>query len=257
MQMNDRNITLLKLEKVKKSYGSFLATSDVDLAIEKGEIRALIGPNGAGKTTLMKIISGYYAPDSGDIFFKGQKISGLAPHMICRLGIARSFQVTRVFQRHNLLENIQVVLLSHHRKIYQFFRSAKDMYKEEAMHLLKQVNLSDIADRPAGLLAPGERKRLELAMALANEPTLLLLDEPTAGMTQSEKIPVMEMLQLIVRDFGITALFTEHDMDFVFSIAHKITVIHQGAIIADGEPHDVRTNSNVRAIYLGESNVRS
>jgi branched-chain amino acid transport system ATP-binding protein len=224
----------------------------VSFALPRGEIRALIGPNGAGKTTFFNILTGQLAADAGIVAFRGERISGLPPYAIWRRGVSRTFQITATFATLTALENVQVARLSATGRTFVMLRPARDLEAERARTLLDQVGLADQAMRPAGVLAYGDLKKLELAIALANDPALLLLDEPTAGMAPAERGALMALTARIDRERDLTVLFTEHDMDVVFAVADRIMVLHQGRVIADGTPMDVRADAEVQAVYLGE-----
>jgi branched-chain amino acid transport system ATP-binding protein len=236
---------------LKKHFGGVQAVADVDLLVPEGDLRAIIGPNGAGKTTLFNLITGDLPHDSGGIFFLGQEISGLAPQDLSRRGMARTFQITSIFRRLTVLENVQTALLAHHRRHYNFLVAARRLYREPAMVLLNRVGLAEQAAKPSGVLSHGDQRRLELAIALAAEPRLLMLDEPTAGMAPRERHEIMALVAGIADDAGLTVVFTEHDMDVVFAVARQITVLHQGAILAEGKPSEVRVNADVQRVYLG------
>ena len=244
--------SVLEVAGVRKAFGGVHAVDDVGLALPEGEIRALIGPNGAGKTTFFNILTGQLAADAGTVRFRGRSIAGLSPWSIWRLGISRTFQITATFATLSVLENVQVARLSHVHRSRGLFRTARRFEVAPSMVLLEQVGLADQCLRPAGVLAYGDLKKLELAIALANDPALLLLDEPTAGMAPAERGVLMALTARIARDRGLTVLFTEHDMDVVFAIADRIMVLHQGRVIADGTPAAVRANREVQAVYLGE-----
>ena len=243
---------VLEVVGVRKSFGGVHAVDDVSFALPAGEIRALIGPNGAGKTTLFNILTGQLPADAGSVRFRGKPIAGLAPWTIWGLGIARTFQITATFGTLTVLENVQVARLSHAGKSRVLFQPARRLEVAPATALLEQVGLADQRLRPAGVLAYGDLKKLELAIALANDPSLLLLDEPTAGMAPAERGALMALTAAIARDRGLTVLFTEHDMDVVFATADRIMVLHQGRLIAEGAPHEVRAHREVQAVYLGD-----
>ena len=243
---------LLEVAGVRKAFGGVHAVDDVGFALPEGEIRALIGPNGAGKTTFFNILTGQLAADAGTVRFRGRSIAGLSPWVIWRLGISRTFQITATFATLSVLENVQVARLSHVHRSRGLFRAARRFEVAPAMVLLEQVGLADQCFRPAGVLAYGDLKKLELAIALANDPALLLLDEPTAGMAPAERGALMALTARIARDRALTVLFTEHDMDVVFAIADRIMVLHQGRVIAEDAPAAVRANREVQAVYLGE-----
>ena len=246
-----RGPLVLQMVGLKKHFGGLQAVNGVDLDVPDGDLRAIIGPNGAGKTTLFNLITGDLPHDSGQIYFRGEEVSGLAPHDLCRRGIGRTFQVTSIFRRLTVLENVQTALLSHHRRHYDILRPARRLYREAAMALLERVGLAGQAAKPSGILAHGDQRRLELAIALASEPRLLMLDEPTAGMAARERHEIMALAAAIAGEAGLTILFTEHDMDVVFAVAKRITVLHQGSVIAEGTPLEVRANPEVQRVYLG------
>jgi len=236
---------------LRKSFGGVHAVDGVSLALARGEIRALIGPNGAGKSTLFNILTGQLRPDAGEVRFEGRRVTGLPPHAVARLGVGRTFQITATFGSLSALENVQVARLARARSSRALLRRAARLEVEPARALLAQVGLGDDADRPAGVLAYGDLKKLELAIALAREPSLLLLDEPTAGMAPAERGALMGLITSIARARGLTVLFTEHDMDVVFAAADRIMVLHQGRLIAEGPPAAVRANTEVQTVYLG------
>jgi branched-chain amino acid transport system ATP-binding protein len=242
---------MLRIESLTKSFDGFMATNGVDLRMSEGERHAIIGPNGAGKTTLFNLLTGHLKPDSGQVFYREEPIAGLAPHTIVRKGISRSFQHTNVYPRLSVFENIQAALIPHHGMQYRMFTSARGLFRDEAWELLISVGLEDEADRLAGTLAYGRQKQLELAVSLASSPDLLLLDEPTAGMSPQETRQAIALIGRIVEARGLSLLFTEHDMDVVFRIADRISVMHLGRIIASGAPEQVRADPEVRRVYLG------
>jgi branched-chain amino acid transport system ATP-binding protein len=243
---------VLQTVGLRKHFGGVQAVSGVDLAVPEGDLRAIIGPNGAGKTTLFNLITGDLAHDSGQIYFRGEEISGLAPQDLCRRGLARTFQITSIFRRLTALENVQTALLTYHRRHLDIFRPARRLYRDEAMILLDRVGLGAQAAKPSGILSHGDQRRLELALALASEPQLLMLDEPTAGMAPKERHEIMALAAGIAADARLTIVFTEHDMDVVFAVARHISVLHQGAVIADGTPLEVRGDPQVQRVYLGQ-----
>jgi branched-chain amino acid transport system ATP-binding protein len=244
---------VLEVRGLAKSFGGVQAVAGVDLSMPRGEIRALIGPNGAGKTTFFNMLTGQLSADTGEVRFKGQRLSGLAPHAVWRRGVSRTFQITATFVTLSAVENVQVALQSHRRRTYALFAKATGLEREAARALLAQVGLDAQAERPAGVLAYGDLKKLELAVALANGPEVLLLDEPTAGMAPAERGVLMALTQRIARERGLTVLFTEHDMDVVFAVADRIMVLHQGRVIAEGRPAEVRADAQVQKVYLGEA----
>jgi branched-chain amino acid transport system ATP-binding protein len=242
---------LLEVRDAWKRYGRLPAVAGVSLNLPRGELRALIGPNGAGKTTLLNLVTGQAACDRGSVLFRGERISGLPPHRICRRGISRTFQITATFGSLTALENVQVALLASRGRSRDLFSRTAPLWRKEARDLLAQVGLEDQADRQSATLALGDLKRLELAIALANQPALLLLDEPTAGMAPQERMELIALVVGIVRDRRLSVLFTEHDMDVVFAAAERIMVLHHGQVIAEGSPQAVRDNRQVQEIYLG------
>ena len=247
-------MAFLEVGNVVKSFGGLRALQDVSLSVERGEIRAIIGPNGAGKSTLFNVMTGLLSPDSGEVIFDGERISGLSPHRIIRKGIGRSFQITNIFPRMSVFENVQVALFSQHRENRAALSLARNFREvtDEVLSILGQVGLADAFDTSASVLSHGDQKRLEIAITLACRPKLLMLDEPTAGMSRYESRETIALLQKISREQGLTLVFTEHAMDIVFGISEKITVLQQGAVIADGAPADIKANPEVRKAYLGE-----
>ncbi len=243
---------ILGVEKVKKSFDGFVAINGVSFSIPKGEICSIIGPNGAGKTTLFNLITGHLPSDEGKLTFKDLDITGWPPHQICRLGVGRSFQRTNIFPRLTVFQNIQAAVLAHRGKSFTFFRPVDSFFQEETGEILERVGLGEYAQMVSGSLSYGFQKQLELGIALASEPELLLLDEPTAGMSVQETHQTMEMIAKITREKGLTLLFTEHDMEVVFSISQRIMVLYQGRLIAEGMPGEVRNNPEVQKVYLGE-----
>jgi branched-chain amino acid transport system ATP-binding protein len=246
---------LLSVDGLTKSYGGVHAVRGVTFALKPGEILALIGPNGAGKSTCFDMLNGQKSPDSGRIMLLGKNTTGRAPREIWRLGVGRTFQITATFPTMTVRENVQVALVSHHGRLFNLWSSTPKLARDEAGRLLELVGMNGYADRPCGELAYGDLKRLELAVALANQPKLLLMDEPTAGMAPRERIELMRLTAQIAREKSIGVLFTEHDMDVVFEHADRILVLNRGNLIAEGTPAEVRGNREVRAVYLGEGLV--
>jgi branched-chain amino acid transport system ATP-binding protein len=247
--------TLLSVEGLTKSYGGVHAVRSVSFDLKAGEILALIGPNGAGKSTCFDMVNGQNIPDSGRVTLLGQDTLGRKPREIWRLGVGRTFQITATFPTMTVRENVQVALVSYGRALFNFWSSTPQYAREEAGRLLDLVGMEGYAERPCGELAYGDLKRLELAVALANRPKLLLMDEPTAGMAPRERIELMRLTAQIAREQEIGVLFTEHDMDVVFEHADRILVLNRGSLIAEGTPEQVRANREVRAVYLGEGLV--
>ena len=244
-------MTVLAVEGLRKSFGGVLAVDGVSLAVGAGEMLALIGPNGAGKSTCFNMVGGQLRPDAGSVRLAGRDIAGAAPRRICRLGVGRTFQVTATFASMTARENVQVAAVAHRGGTWRPWRAAAGLERPAAEALLGQVGLSAQAERAAGMLAYGDLKRLELAMALAAEPRLLLMDEPTAGMAAGERVALMRLVRGIATERGLAVLFTEHDMDVVFGVSDRIAVLARGALIAAGSPEAIRADPQVRAIYLG------
>jgi branched-chain amino acid transport system ATP-binding protein len=244
-------MTVLDVAAISKRFGGVQAVEDVTFQVAAGEMLALIGPNGAGKSTCFNMLNGQVQPDAGRITLNNRDITGLSPRRVWRLGVGRTFQVTATFASMTVRENVQVALLAHRRKLWRFIRPAAAWFADEAEVLLTQVGMQDQLSRAAGLLAYGDLKRLELAIALANDPTLLLMDEPTAGMAPTERAALMQLTRTLATDRGMAVLFTEHDMDVVFGIADRILVLNRGGLIAEGDGPAIRADSAVRQIYLG------
>ena len=242
---------MLHVEDVEKSFGEFMAVADAQLTVGKGELVAVIGPNGAGKTTLFNLITGHLKCDEGRITFKGEDISGLPPHEICNRGIARSFQIVNIFPRLTVFENVQVAVLSQQNRSSRLFRPAHKLAVEATYSILDSVGLSRKFESIAGSLSHGDQKILEIAIALGNEPELLILDEPTAGMSPEETFATMKLIKKLAQSRGLTILFCEHDMEVVFSIARSIMVMYQGRTLVQGKPQAVRRNKKVQEAYLG------
>ncbi len=247
--------SILELRGLTKSFGGVHAVRDVSLKIGKGEFLAMIGPNGAGKSTCFNMINGQLEPDSGEILCEGKNIAGFAPRDIWRLGVGRTFQVAATFGSMTVIENVQTALISHARESYRLWRPAASRHRARALNLLAQVNMQDAADRPSRELAYGDVKRVELAIALANDPKLLLMDEPTAGMGAGERHGLIDLVKRLVVERGISVLFTEHSMDVVFAFADRIVVLARGRLIADGDAASIRDNEQVRDVYFGTGNT--
>ena len=244
-------MSVLEVTGLKKHFGGVIAVDDVAFSVAAGELLALIGPNGAGKTTCFNRLNGQLRPDDGHIRLGGVDITGARPRDIWRLGVGRTFQITQTYGSMSVLENVQMTLLSYHQRLLSFWSVASAAYRDEAMHLLEQVGMEAQADRGCGVLAYGDLKRVELAVALAHRPRLLLMDEPTAGMAPRERIELMQLTADLVRRHQVAVLFTEHDMDVVFTHASQIIVLNRGRIIARGSPEQVRNDPQVREVYLG------
>jgi len=247
---------VLEVRDLRRSFDGFMAVAGVSLTVPQGSISAIIGPNGAGKTTLFNLITGHLKPDSGQVMFKGREVTGIPPHDLCRLGMGRSFQRTNIFPKLTVFQNVQAAFLCHRGRGWNLFAPVERLYLEETEALLDSVGLLAKAGEVSGFLSHGNQKQLELGIALALEPEILLLDEPTAGMSGAETRETIQLIERLARERSLTLLFTEHDMEVVFSIAQRITVLHQGRVIADGEPAEVRRHPDVRRVYLGEKHDR-
>jgi len=243
--------TILEVHNLYKSFGGLEAVKDVSFELEKGQLLAMIGPNGAGKSTCFNLINGQLRPDHGRIIIMGKEIGGSKPRDVWKLGVGRTFQITSTFASMTVLENVQMALLSYHRRTNSLLRKVSQLYVDESLELLKRVGIEDQASRTCGVLAYGDLKRVELAVALANKPRLLLMDEPTAGMGPAQRKTLMELTRNIVRTRNIGVLFTEHDMDVVFNHADRIIVLSRGELMAEGTPAEVQKNAKVKEIYLG------
>lgn len=242
---------MLRVENLRNSFGDFRAVNGANLTVEKGKIVAVIGPNGAGKTTLFNLITGHLKPDGGTIRFNDEDITGLPPYVICKKGIARSFQLLNIFPRLTVFENVQVAVLSQHNRSLNLLRPARNLLVAETNHILENVGLSDKSRQIAGSLSQGDQKILEIAIALGNDPRFLILDEPTAGMSAEETSATMGLVKRLGLEQGLTLLFCEHDIDIVFSTADRIMVMQQGKTIIEGTPDEVRTNEQVQQAYMG------
>lgn len=243
---------ILQTEKLCKSFGGITAVYDVNLQLQEKDLVSIIGPNGAGKTTLFNLLTGHISPDAGRVIFKEKDITHLPPHAISRMGIGRSFQRLNIFPRLSAFENIQVAVFSIQMQSRNLFARADQLAREETEAILESVGLLDKKQTKGGLLAHGDQKRLELGIALAVKPTLLLLDEPTQGMSPKETVDTTELIRRLVKERGLTLIFVEHDMNVVFGISDHIKVLHQGRIIFEGNPEEVKNNDEVQKIYLGE-----
>lgn len=246
-------MNVLAVAGISKSFGGVEAVAGVSFGVAAGEMLALIGPNGAGKSTCFNMLNGQLRPDAGEIRLDGRSLAGLAPRDIWRLGVGRTFQIAATFASMSVCENVQMALLSHASGLLDFWRPATRLHRAQALALLARVGIADQADRACGVLAYGDLKRVELAVALANKPRLLLMDEPTAGMAPGERQALMALAAGLAHDDKIAVLFTEHDMDAVFQHADRILVLDRGRLIADGTPEQVRADAHVRRIYLGST----
>ncbi|CAH2604145.1 branched chain amino acid/phenylalanine ABC transporter ATP binding subunit LivG [Rhodovastum atsumiense] len=244
-------MTVLAVQGVRKSFGGVRAVDDVSFALAAGEMLALIGPNGAGKSTCFNMVGGQVRPDAGRVRLAGRDITGLPPRRIARLGVGRSFQIAATFASMTVRENVQVALQAHRGATWRFWRPADSLFVAEAETLLAEVGMAEQAGRAAGVLAYGDVKRLELAVALAGAPRLLLMDEPTAGMAPAERAALMALVRRLATERALAVLFTEHDMDVVFGVADRILVLDRGRLIAAGDAATIRADAAVRAVYLG------
>jgi branched-chain amino acid transport system ATP-binding protein len=246
---------VLEVTSLSKSFEGFKAVKNTSLSVKEGEIVAVIGPNGAGKTTLFNLITGIIKPDGGKVLFKGEDITGLSPYQICRRGISRSFQVVNVFPRLSVFENVQVSVLSRQKKTWNLFASSERLAVEETEKILDNVGLLDVRDNTSAALSHGERKVLEIAIALGGNPEFLILDEPTAGMSPEETTRCIDLIRQLKEKLGITILFCEHDMEIVFSISDRIMVMVRGTTIIEGTCNEVRCCQEVQDAYLGGSDA--
>jgi branched-chain amino acid transport system ATP-binding protein len=242
---------VLEARNIVKTFGGVTAVADVSFAVAAGELLALIGPNGAGKTTCFNMLNGQLKPDRGEVILAGQTITGLAPRVVARKGVGRTFQITATYSSMTVRENVQTALLAATSGEWAMTGSATSRHGDKADALLTLVGMADQGARACGVLAYGDLKRVELAVALAGDPKLLLMDEPTAGMAPSERIALMELAADIAKSRQIAVLFTEHDMDVVFAHADRIIVLDRGRLIAGGTAAEVRANPDVQAVYLG------
>lgn len=244
---------MLEVTSLSKSFDGFKAVNNAGLSVKEGEVVAVIGPNGAGKTTLFNLITGVLKPDGGKVLFKGEDITGLPPYKVCRRGMSRSFQVVNVFPRLSVFENVQVSVLSQQKRTWNLFTPSAKLVVRETDRILENVGLMDIRDAKSAALSHGERKVLEIAIALGGSPEFLILDEPTAGMSPEETTRCIDLIKQLKEKLGITILFCEHDMEIVFSISDRIMVMVRGSTIIEGTCDDVRCCREVQDAYLGGS----
>lgn len=243
---------MFRVEKLKKHFGGLTAVNNVTFSLDKGEVSAIIGPNGAGKTTLFNLLTGHLKPDSGSVYFKNKEITSFSPYRICHSGIGRSFQKTNIFPKLTAFDNVQIALMSWQKKTRNIFQRADIFFQKETEEILNSLGLGDKKDLLAGLLAHGDQRLLEIGITLGTYPELILLDEPSQGMSPEESYNTMELIQKIVRSKNLTLLFIEHDMNIVFGISERVRVMHYGSIIAEGTPQEIRANDEVQKIYLAE-----
>ncbi len=245
----------LAVRHLSKAFGGVQAVRDVSFDLGKGELLALIGPNGAGKSTCFNMLNGQIRADSGSVSLAGTELIGRSPADIWRRGVGRTFQITATFPSMTVAENVAMVLMSQRHELFSFLKTAVQRHRKKALELLDLVGMTGQADRPCGVLSYGDLKRVELAVALGNEPSVLLMDEPTAGMAPRERIELMGLAARLVRDLGLSVLFTEHDMDIVFGHADRIIVLSRGELIAEGTAEQIRSNPLVLKTYLGEGQI--
>lgn len=242
---------LLQVQGIHKSFGGVQAVRDVAFTLQAGELLALIGPNGAGKSTTFNMVGGQLVPDAGQVLLHGRNIAGQTPRAIWRQGVGRTFQIAQTFASLSVVENVQMALLSHDKRIFSWWPRAAAHRRGDALALLEQVGMAAQADRPCSELAYGDVKRVELAMALAHDPQLLLMDEPTAGMAPGERVALMQLTRDLARQRRMGVLFTEHSMDVVFGQADRVAVLVRGQLLAQGTPQQVRDDARVQQAYLG------
>lgn len=250
--MMSNNDSLLEIKSLELSFGNVRAVNGVNLTVKKGDLTAIIGPNGAGKTSLFNVITGYYPPDRGTLSFDGQEIGRFPSHKIARLGIARSFQITNIFPTLTTFQNVQIAYLVRRGQSFNAISSFQKLGRDSVEEILEMLGLKEKAGTLSGYLSHGDQRTLEIGIALACKPKLLLLDEPTSGMSSWETKLVTDLIERIATEVGLTILFVEHDMKVAFTLARKIVVMHQGRVFAEGTPDEVRGNEDVRKIYLGE-----
>jgi len=242
---------VLEVAALSKAFGGVQAVRDVSFAVAAGQMVALIGPNGAGKTTCFNLINGQLAPDAGAVRLRGERIDGWPPRRIAHRGVSRTFQVAQTFASMTVRENIELALAAHANRDGSWFAFHRAALHEEVDRLLARIGIASLADAHCATLPYGELKRVELALALANAPSLLLMDEPTAGTAHDTRGALMQLAANLAHREGLAVLFTEHDMDVVFGFADRVIVLDRGMIIAEGAPNEIRRNSSVQAVYLG------
>jgi branched-chain amino acid transport system ATP-binding protein len=248
-------MSLLQVRNLSKRFGGVAAVDGIDFDLAAGELLALIGPNGAGKSTTFNMVGGQLTPTTGSVTLDGQELTGLRPRDIWRLGVGRTFQIAATFASLAVIENVQMALLSYHRRVFTLWKPAATQYRAQAMALLEQVGMADQADRPCSELAYGDVKRVELAIGLANNPKLLLMDEPTAGMAPRERNALMALTKQLVVERKLAVLFTEHSMDVVFAYADRMIVLARGRLIAAGSAEEIRAHPKVREVYFGSGST--
>jgi len=250
--MDDICEYILKIDGLRKSFGAYKVLTDVSYSLRKGEIAAIIGPNGAGKSTFFNLITGYHHVDGGTIHFLDREITNWPRHRIARAGISRAFQVSNIYARLTTFENVRQAILAQEKRTLDIITPAHRLAQKNTLELLELTGLISNRHHLAGTLSQGDKKKLELALALAGKPQLLLLDEPTAGMSSEETQETMELVKRLNREIGLSILFTEHDISVIFGYAKKLSVLYQGMVIAEGTPEEVRKNEEAQRCYLGE-----
>ena len=243
---------ILKADHLSKSFFKYQVLTDINYQLKRGDIAAIIGPNGAGKSTFFNLVTGYHTVSGGNVYFNGREITNWPRHKIARIGLTRAFQVSNIYPKLTTYENVRQSILAQQKKTLYFFTPASKLAQKETLELLDITGLSSFRDTEAGILSQGDKKKLELALALASKPDLLLLDEPTAGMSSEETHDTMELVKRLNNEIGLSILFTEHDISVIFGYAKKLSVLHQGVLIAEGAPEEVRQNKEAQACYLGE-----
>lgn len=250
-------MSLLQVRHLAKSFGGVRAVDDVSFDLPAGQLLALLGPNGAGKSTCFNMVNGQIKPDAGAILLDGRDIAGMAPREIWRMGVGRTFQIAATFHSMTVIENVQMALISHERKLFGLWHPVRTHHRDEAMALLAQVGMAEQAERACSVLSYGDVKRVELAMAMANKPRLLLMDEPTAGMASKERHALVALTKQLVVEQQLAVLFTEHSMDVVFAHADRLIVLARGKLIAEGDPASIRNDPLVREVYFGSGSMFS
>lgn len=249
---NETDNSILRLNGLKKSFGKYTVLTDVSYSLPKGEIAAIIGPNGAGKSTFFNLITGYHRVDGGAVHFHDTNITNWPQHRIARAGISRAFQVSNIYPRLTTYENVRQAILAQEKRTLNIITPASRLARDKTVELISLTGLTSNMNTIAGILSQGDKKKLELSLALAGKPELLLLDEPTAGMSSEETHETMQLVKRLNEEIGLSILFTEHDISVIFGYAHKLSVLYQGRIIAEGNPEDVRKNEEAQQCYLGE-----
>jgi branched-chain amino acid transport system ATP-binding protein len=248
----EKSDIILKVEHLSKAFHKYQVLTDVNYQLPRGAIAAIIGPNGAGKTTFFNLVSGYHVVDGGSVTFRDTNITNWPRYRIAQTGITRAFQVSNIYPKLTTYENVRQSVLAQQKKTLSFFTPASRLAGRETLELLEITGLLPFRDTEAGILSQGDKKKLELALALASKPDLVLLDEPTAGMSSEETHETMELVKRLNKEIGLSILFTEHDISVIFGYAQKLSVLHQGALVAEGTPEEVRNNKTAQECYLGE-----